>query len=444
MVKTQKRGYQLAAIIADIIIIVFFTIILIHLINVKNGKSHYIFLNYEKYETSLSRNKTKSNTVTSNTTANTNSTEINTTEKQLEESQVSGLVEEFAEKYIYGNELLIFFGFIYILIVTSVISHLIGRFGGKIHYAYYKHYLKKNNPYQYYRELPNNFGVAIASLIVDSSIENKKDIIAVILDLCAKGYLELEKDFNNNYNIKILNNDINQLLPNEQYVIRSITDGKLKQFNYTQWYNCCKNDAIRLGLITEDNNNINAQRKRKSSFLKKLFKLSVLIGTIVMFILVFNANQDKMSQMVDNTDETVQNVINVTTMVAAFVASLIGGVLIAILVVMLFSPIYAVLATIKNSVQLGYKIEKGRRLNLTEYGKAEVKKLFAFEAFLKDFGLFASKNPEEITLWEYYLSYAQVFGLTDEILKTGYKQIIKKGSIQLEDINTISVERFMN
>ena len=230
------------------------------------------------------------------------------------------------------------------------------------------------------------------------------------------------------------------MLPNEQYVIRNIIDGKLKNFNYNQWYNFCKNDAIRLGLITEENAN-NGKWKRRKSLLGRLYKLSFFIISIGTFIWYYNTG---MTQLPQYSVENATAALSVFQIVICIFASILVGILASILVVMIAWPFTAVISSIKNSVQSGYRTEKSRRLNLTEYGKAEVKKLFAFEAFLKDFGLFASKNPEEILLWDYYLSYAQVFGLTDEILKTGYKDIIRKGSIQIEDINTINVEKFMN
>ena len=49
--------------------------------------------------------------------------------------------------------------------------------------------LANENQYVYLRELPNNFGIGVTTLLMDSTIENYKDIVAVILDLCAKKYL---------------------------------------------------------------------------------------------------------------------------------------------------------------------------------------------------------------------------------------------------------------
>ena len=73
--------------------------------------------------------------------------------------------------------------------------------------------IKLDNPYIYYRELPNNYGIWISSILVNKTIENEKDIIACILDLCARKYLKLEK-VNDKYIITILKNSTINLFSN--------------------------------------------------------------------------------------------------------------------------------------------------------------------------------------------------------------------------------------
>ena len=87
-----------------------------------------------------------------------------------------------------------------------------------------------------------------------------------------------------------------------------------------------------------------------------------------------------------------------------------------------------------------YNKEISKSLKLTPKGINELNKLKAFKAFIKDFGNFADKYPEEIILWDRYLSYAQVFGLTKDIMKTGYSKLIKNSSFQIDDINNINFD----
>ena len=56
-----------------------------------------------------------------------------------------------------------------------------------------------------------------------------------------------------------------------------------------------------------------------------------------------------------------------------------------------------------------------------------------------DNGNIIYKNPEEIVIWDRYLSYAHVFALTDKIINSGYEQIVKNGSFDIDDANNINL-----
>ena len=113
--------------------------------------------------------------------------------------------------------------------------------------------------------------------------------------------------------------------------------------------------------------------------------------------------------------------------------------------VVLIIPFYIILV-FKGIVNIG-KIQKkatydatlNNHLTRTNKGVIEFQKLLSFQNFLSDFGNFVNRHPEEVVLWDRYLSYAQVFGLTDEIMKSGYKQLIDNSSFQVDDINNITL-----
>ena len=69
----------------------------------------------------------------------------------------------------------------------------------------------------------------------------EKDIVAVILDLCTKKYLKLFK-LENKYFIQVLNNQNNQLLENEKYIMQYISQNKVKDINHNEWYRLCLED----------------------------------------------------------------------------------------------------------------------------------------------------------------------------------------------------------
>ena len=102
--------------------------------------------------------------------------------------------------------------------------------------------------------------------------------------------------------------------------------------------------------------------------------------------------------------------------------------------------IFQIIFESKNTIVKQYNKELSKTLTLTSNGINELNKLKAFKAFINDFGNFANKYPDEIVLWDRYLSYAQVFGLTKEIMKTGYSQLVKNSSFQIDDINNINFD----
>ena len=51
-----------------------------------------------------------------------------------------------------------------------------------------------------------------------------------------------------------------------------------------------------------------------------------------------------------------------------------------------------------------------------------------------------NKNVEEVVIWDRYLSYAQVFGLTKEIMKSGYNQLVDNSSFKIDNIENINLD----
>ena len=70
-----------------------------------------------------------------------------------------------------------------------------------------------------------------------------------------------------------------------------------------------------------------------------------------------------------------------------------------------------------------YNDEMSNNLKRTDKGLEEYYKLKSFANFLDDF----------------YLSYAQVFGLTEKIMKTGYNKLINNSSFNIDDINNVTL-----
>lgn len=311
-----------------------------------------------------------------------------------------------------------------VLVIISFIYILSGVFKGKKTINKENKYLQKVNPYIYFRELPNFFGIGVTTLLMDSTIENYKDIVAAILDLCAKKYLHLEKQ-GDKYIIHVLKGIDDSLLSNEKYILSLILNNEVKNINYQEWFNYCMQDGINLGLYTHTNqkNKINnpvltrEERIKKDNIVKII--LSLILACIV-FMFTFNSD-----------------------LILAIFSSLI-----------LFGISYLVLTMVFNIKLLfremfleakyyrsqNYVNQLNNKLTRTNKGVKELHKLYSFKAFIKDFGVFVYKKPEEVVIWDRYLSYAQVFGLTKEIMESGYQQLINNSSFHIDNINNINLQ----
>lgn len=316
--------------------------------------------------------------------------------------------------------------YIYIIWIFYIFFSLIGKCLGKLKSLFNTIYYKNiENPYIYFRELPNNFGIGVTSLLFDSTLENEKDIVAVILDLCARKYLSLEYH-GDKYTIHMLEKNPTNLLNNENYIFYALKRKTIKRINYKTWYNYCLEDGIVLGLYA-----INTPKNKKSinisETMNKFYKvlhivLCILCISIIAFILF------KYSPLLS---------------ILAIPFGLLLGKLFYAILKFIFSfveVIFKIIFEAKNTIDEQYNKELSKSLKLTTKGINELNKLKAFKAFIKDFGNFADKYPEEIILWDRYLSYAQVFGLTKDIMKTGYSKLIKNSSFQIDDINNINFD----
>lgn len=310
----------------------------------------------------------------------------------------------------------------FIFEIWTVIGSIKGVIKGKMQIARENKHIKNTNPYIYYRELPNNFGIGITSLLFDSTIENYKDVVAVILDLCAKKYLKLIKQ-DDKYVIEILKPVDDDLLNNEKYILTLITENDIKNIDYKEWYNYCLQDGVDLGLYSRREVNVNNEPLLTQDKKKKRRKIQLLLSVIIGALVFLNFIPDG-------------NILK---------ASGYGIAWIALTYLLLIIPFYFINVftsfkdIAKQAGNVNYKNILENNLQKTKKGIEELHKLYSFKEFIKDFGEFASKKADEIKLWDRYLSYAQVFGLTKEIMKSGYKELVDNSSFKIDNIDNINL-----
>ena len=121
----------------------------------------------------------------------------------------------------------------------------------------------------YVRNIEIKYSPAIISLILDLNISYYKDYTATILYLCYRKYLELLTE-NDEIKFKILEENINDLNPHEQYVYRCINGSG---FNENKFKQLIIEDSKNLGLITTIDGKIQRTLKgEKEAALWKGFK----------------------------------------------------------------------------------------------------------------------------------------------------------------------------
>lgn len=284
--------------------------------------------------------------------------------------------------------------------------------------------IKLENPHIYFREIPNDYGIGVSSVLLDFNIKGKKILMASILDLCAKKYIRVTEN-GNGYIIEDLKKDTKDLLPSEIFVLEwALTSLKTKRkFDYKEWRRLSINDAINIGLVENRKTTYEKQKNREDTILGRFFgnitKL-VLISVVSMILLfvsfiIYGIYWFELTSII--SPESLDKIM--------WGVSILLG--INILTCTLGWAIY----TFCNRLSNVYVEIKGNTYNhlikntpiRTEKGNKELQELYAFGSFIKDFGNFADKHVNEIVIWERYLSYSQLFGFTNEIIKTGYSQL---------------------
>ena len=338
-----------------------------------------------------------------------------------------------------------------IILTISIIAGFMGTIKGLLHKLFIKDKSIKND--LYLRELPNNFGIGVTTLLFDSKIENEKDIVAIILDLCARKYLSLTKS-NDKYIIKILKQIDTNLLDNEKYIMELLINNNIKNIDYYKWYNLCETDGKGLNLYYRYTSKIENNRKTDSmdDILHRIKKRSIILSVIVFIIFsLYTFFTNNIWSVVPKLSEKYSNMAIGTGMLVVLLAISISGIIVAVISYFIIYIILYLWETIKTFVTFSFRsgsnIEKSSYNNVmsnnlmrTKYGENEYQKLVSFRNFIKDFGAFADREAKEVVIWDRYLSYAQVFGLTKEIMQTGYKELIDNASFQIDNIDNINFD----
>ena len=285
-----------------------------------------------------------------------------------------------------------------ILMMIIFLGYLIIRIGIVI-YNRMKVKLSKDERI-YVRDVEVEYSPAVLSYLQNQKIEGKKDIVACILNLCAKGFLKIEKKEENHYELKPLpNKDSERLKKDEKYLYRTIC--KKEKLDMNIWmkyikeefesYHFTKKDKIRIDLI----------------FLYSYFIM--MIGFLI-YLQVSEGNQNYSG-----------------ILIAMFILLFV-----AIELSILEPPIRAIIRYLR----------KGEYLDgtYTVKGAKEMKRWDKYKKFLEDYTLLEDKPLESVIVLEKHLAYATVLNVNTSYTKSFIEQLEVAHKMNLDYMNNMLKE----
>jgi len=298
--------------------------------------------------------------------------------------------------------------------------------------------VKLENPYIYFREIPNKYGIGVSGLLLDFNLD-KNDLIAAILDLCAKKYIKINEN-NDFFEITSLNKVPNDLLSNEVFILNWILTSQnkeLKSFDYKEWKYLVKQDALTLGLIEQRKIENDVAPTIADSITKKEKRIMFLIFLSTFLGLSFFSFYSLITEEGILLTELFSNIGHIIiTLICSVNSMLVGGFLSGIIYLGMWL-ITLMFHSFKHSKDYAYNQQIFDTPILTSSGNREVQELYALGNFIKVFGKFADKHIEEIIIWEQYYSYAQLFNLTNYMLETKYKKLTDNECFKVKNIHKV-------
>lgn len=321
---------------------------------------------------------------------------------------------------------------ILLMVVPLIIVYKYGKYLGnkKFKRKFYKEINKINleNPYIYYREIPNQHGIGVSAYLLGYNIEYK-DVFAAIIDLSAKKYFRIIRN-RNKYEIINNNKDTSSLLSNEKYLLDWLISNKTK-FDIKSWKELIKNDAINLNLVFSGNSDKDYVKEEQKY--NKALKLFPAVNDFKDFM---RLSVSKVSIFFVICLITIMFLIGNVEMALSVI--LFSPFLFGIMFLFLFFFIYLPYVLFREGNFFGYK---DYYLKLTDYGIQEYHELYSLGRFLNDFGDIVNKRADEVIIWEQYLSYAILFKINKKLVNSGYEKILINDCFTIDNPERININK---
>lgn len=219
------------------------------------------------------------------------------------------------------------------------------------------------------RDVTRDYSPAIASILVDGNIEENEDFTAVILYLCSKGYLTMEKaEQENTFFFHIAKEDFSKLLSHEKYIL-DCAAGK-RHLDKLTLKELVIEDGKKLGVLKDG--------FRKPNIAK--FAIPYTIGLVLIIAL---------NNIIDgNIMETIFNIYMI-----------IFGILIIYLIVWVI-------------------LHANDKYSLTKKGLQDAKEWKDLKKYIHDYTLISEKDMEYVKILDEYMAYGVALKETNQILRT--------------------------
>ena len=262
---------------------------------------------------------------------------------------------------------------------------------------YIKEYRKRTKPDfngKYYRELPEDYGPAVMNIVLYpiSGRMNINDMLATLLDLVRKKYIEIEpiiksgKKKPTDYLLKLVKTDLEQLNESEKHFIQKLI------FVDT-------NEIALKDLSKKNSKNSKAEQDAYSAYMD-------------WYKIVKDVAKEK--EVIKEDVKVTKNVIKCALSIVLAVIVATFGMLANFDDILGMGVITAVITIVETIVvwsklqELQIRTKKGIEHN--EMWKA-------FKKFLQDFSKLDERDYKSIAIWEHFLVYAAGLGIAKQVIK---------------------------
>ena len=246
----------------------------------------------------------------------------------------------------------------------------------------------------YVRDMEVKYSPAILSYLQNQKLENEKDIIASILDLCAKKYFDIRKVGENRYTLEKGSNQNSNILPtDEKYLYDKIV--AKEKIDFYEWKE----------IVIEEFNNFGFFKYKHMSLTVIFFILFMII--MLLFAIVYAINP--------RTELTQFFIIVFFTLFE----------------IALLEPCLIIISKI---IQNNEKYIAGI---YTSAGAKEMKRWDQYKNFLKDYTLIKNRKIDSVIVLEKHIAYAIVLNVNKDYTKSIINDLKVNYNLNLDYIKSI-------